>query len=298
MPQAAGWLAAAVVTLALAACGSGDRPAAHAPTDSGGPSASASPVAVTTEQLDSIAVMGHSGATGTMSDPADPTRDARENSWATGDNPAVRSIYFRLAQTHPAMRGHNYNVAVNGTDVSNLDAQLERLVGEADPLPDVVIVQSIDNDMRCDGSDPDNYQPYGEALHDALARIQQTVPGVDLYLVSQWASVKNWAAFASRRQSLVAENSGTGPCDVFTAEGTLRLAGVRSLQGIVDSYWREVEKACGSLPRCFTDGGAMQTMRVSDEDVAADGNHLSIKGHAKMAAIAWKAFPAEIKSRT
>jgi hypothetical protein len=38
-------------------------------------------------------------------------------------------------------------------------------------------------------------------------------------------------------------------------------------------------------------------MRPRDGDVASDGNHLSIRGHAKMAAIAWQAFPAEIKSR-
>jgi hypothetical protein len=54
---------------------------------------------------------------------------------------------------------------------------------------------------------------------------------------------------------------------------------------------------CAALPDCYTDGAAMQTMRVTDRDVAADLNHLSIEGHTKMAAIAWKAFPADIKER-
>ncbi len=295
-----GWPAVAVLALALAACG-GDQPSGNSPSPTAASTTaaagSASPTPVVTEALDSIAVMGHSGATGTMSDPADPSLDAHENSWATGENPAVRSIYFRLAQTHPAMQGHNYNMAVNGTKVDNLQYQLDRLMLEADPLPDVVIVQSIDNDMHCDGTDSANYQPYGEALKQALTQIEQRIPGVDLFLVSQWGSVKNWTAYAVGNPSAVAQNTGTGPCDVFTSGGKIRTAGVRSLQSIVDHYWDVVETVCASLPRCFTDGGALQAMRIRDEDVAFDGNHLAIPGHAKMAAIAWKAFPAEIKNR-
>ncbi len=291
---------AALIDRGVTACG-GDQPTGQAPSPSAGSStaapSSAAPTPVVTEQLDSIAVLGHSGATGTMSDPADPSRDAHENSWATGESPAVRSIYLRLAQTHPAMQGHNYNMAVNGTAVDNLPSQLQRLMLEADPLPDVVIVQSIDNDMRCDGTDASNYQPYGEALTKALAEIEQQIPGVDLFLVSQWGTVENWTAYAVGNPSAVSQNAGAGPCDVFTTAGKIRPAGVRSLQRIVDRYWAVVEKVCASLPRCFTDGAALQTMRIGAEDVASDGNHLSVQGHAKMAAIAWKAFPAEIKNR-
>jgi hypothetical protein len=184
-----------------------------------------------------------------------------------------------------------------GTGVDDLEPQLQRLMQEADPLPDVVLVQSIDNDMKCDGTDATNYQPFGEALTEALAKVEQAIPGVDIFLVSQWGTVKNWTAYAAGNPSAVAENSGTGPCDVFTEDGKIRAAGVRSLQRIVDRYWVVVEKACASLPRCFTDRGAMQSMRINAEDVASDGNHLAIPGHAKMAAIAWRAFPQEIKNR-
>lgn len=308
MPRAVRGLVVAVAwTIALAACGGSDRSTGTGPSpsaSSSNPAGSSDPATssaartpAVTEALDSIAVIGHSGATGTMSDPDDSFRDARENSWATGENPAVRSIYFRLAQTRPAMTGHNYNMAVNGTAVDHLEYQLDLLVREADPLPDVVLVQSIDNDLRCDGTDADNYQPYGDALKRILALVQQRIPGVDIFLVSQWGSIENWAAYAVGSPKVVARNTGTGPCDVFTADGRIRAAGVRSLQAIVDRYWEVVETVCASLARCFTDGGAMRTMRLSPEDVATDGNHLTIPGHAKMAAIAWKAFPAEIKNR-
>jgi lysophospholipase L1-like esterase len=194
------------------------------------------------------------------------------------------------------MRGHNYNVAVDGSTVDNLESQLQQLLEIADPLPDVVIVQTIDNDIRCDGTDADNVAAFGATLDRMLTMVREKVPGVS-FLVSQWATVHTYATWAKIQPAVVAENSGTGPCDFFTPDGELRPAGVRSLQGIVDDYWGAVEKVCAALPDCWTDGAAMQKMTVTTQDLARDVNHLSTKGHTKMAAIAWQAFPDEIKDR-
>jgi lysophospholipase L1-like esterase len=286
---------------ALAGCGGGSEPDAADPgvgttsAASGRPDERVTPRA--TPRLDSIAVMGHSGATGTLTDPDDPTRDATENSWATGENPDVGSIYLRLAETHPAMTGHNYNVAVDGSTVDNLQAQLQRLLEVADALPDVVIVQTIDNDIRCDGTDADNVASFGAMLDRMLELVREKVPGVSLFLVSQWATVQTYATWAAGQPAVVAENSGTGPCAFFTPDGDLRPAGIRSLQRIIDNYWGAVEKVCAALPDCWTDGAAMQAMTITTQDLARDFNHLSVKGHATMARIAWQAFPAEIKER-
>lgn len=261
-------------------------------------STSTTAAAVSTRRLDSIAVLGHSGATGTMSDPEDPLRDAHENSWATGDNPRVDSIYRRLLEDHPELEGHNYNHARNGTAVDDLKFQFENLLTEADPLPDVILIQTIDNDMRCDGSDPDNYRPYGRTLDQTLALMEKTIPNVQFLIVGPWATVEAWTAWASRHEEHVLVNSGTGPCDVFDAKGNPRPAGMRSLQEIVDSYWAQVEKVCAAHRGCFTDGRAVETEFVpNDRDLSADLNHLSIAGHAKYASIVWRAFPSEIKQR-
>ena len=256
------------------------------------------PAPATTRRLDSVAVLGHSGATGTLSDPRDVRRDARENSWATGDNPQVDSIYLRLLADHPDLEGHNYNAAVNGTTVQDLSSQFESLLTQANPLPDVILIQTIDNDERCDGSDPDNYRPFGRTLDQTLTRIEKAIPDVQFFLVSQWATVEAWTAWAAHLEEQVLANSGTGPCDVFNAKGTPRPAGIRSMQEIVDSYWAQVTRVCAAHPGCFTDGGAEQADFIPrDRDVAFDLNHLSIAGHRKYAAIAWQAFPEEIKQR-
>lgn len=249
-----------------------------------------------TAGLDSVAVIGHSGATGTMSDPANPSRNATENSWATGENPAVESVYARLLETHPALEGHNYNGAVNGSTVDMLGSQFDAVMAEADSPPDLVLVQTIDNDMRCDGTDAQNYQPFARTLARQLAYIDSQAPGVQFFLVSQWATVEAWARWAGRHQAQVLANSGTGPCDVFDDRGRIRPAGVRSMQRIVDGYWHAVERVCSAQRGCHTDRGAEQREFVpTDHDLSVDLNHLSVDGHAKFARIAWHALPDDIK---
>lgn len=284
-----------VLTLLMAACSSDVQ---EAPADPVGSSGMSTHDPVSTPQLDAIAVLGHSGATGTMSDPANPARDAVENSWATGDNPEVRSIYLRLLETHPELEGHNYNGAVNGSTVDTLAEQLDAVLGTAEVVPDVVLIQTIDNDMRCDGTDAANYTVFARALDEQLTAIAARAPDAQVYLTSQWASVKAWTRWAARHEETVAENSGSGPCDVFDSTGRPRRAGMRSLQSIVDAYWARLEKVCETHPGCFTDGYAQQQEFVpADRDLSIDLNHLSVAGHAKFAAIAWRALPAAIKDR-
>ena len=296
------WGGAVAAAVLLAGCGGhaqAGQSAEHSQeaTAHASSSATPAPVAVVTARLDSVAVLGHSGATGTQSNPQDPSQDARENSWATGGNPRVNSIYRRLLLDHPALEGHNYNLAENGTTVDSLQFQFESLLSQANPAPDVILIQTIDNDMRCDGSDPENYEPFAEALDRSLTTMEKGIPHVQFFIVSQWATVEAWTSWASHHEQQVVSNSGTGPCAVFDQHGKTRPSAIRSMQGIVDAYWAQVEKVCRSHPGCFTDGGAEAAFVPTNRDVAADLNHLSVAGHQKFAAIAWKAFPEQIKRR-
>ncbi len=66
-----------------------------------------------------------SGATGEDSDPKQPGVQVRENSWATGTNPAVKSLYLRLLAVNPKIEGHNFNLAQGGADVRKLYNQAD-----------------------------------------------------------------------------------------------------------------------------------------------------------------------------
>src|SRR6185312_4042718 len=95
----------------------------------------------------SIAVLGHSGATGYNSDPRHPGQDAPQNSWATGTNPAVNSIYRRILGRNPAVNGHSYDFAVSGSDVNDLLPQAREAVS-LPRKPGLFLIQTIDNDMQ------------------------------------------------------------------------------------------------------------------------------------------------------
>ena len=106
----------------------------------------------------SIAVLGHSGATGESSDPKKPLHyEARENSWATGTNPAVKSLYLRLLAVNPTIEGHNFNLAQGGADVRQLYKQATVAVPKLSPRPDLFVIQIMDNDIRCNGTDETNF---------------------------------------------------------------------------------------------------------------------------------------------
>jgi hypothetical protein len=119
---------------------------------------------------------------------------------------------------------------------------------------------------------------------------------VRTFFVSQWADVATWTEWAQHVTIHVAGNSGTGPCDVFDGKGRPRRAGIVAMQRITEAYWAEIERVCARHEGCATDGLAENREFVPvDEDLSVDMNHLSVAGHAKFAAIAWKALPKEIK---
>src|SRR3954468_10749596 len=125
-------------TLGLAGCGSDSTGGTAASTSRG--STGPSRVSVhRTADFDAVGVIGHSGATGANSTGEDT--DVRGNSWATGDNPAVDSVYLRLLSDHPALEGHNFNAAEDGPASTALLEQAKQLLA-MDPVPDLVLINS------------------------------------------------------------------------------------------------------------------------------------------------------------
>jgi len=54
-----------------------------------------------------------------------PFVDCPANSWATGTNPTVNSHYRRILSANGAIAGRNYNYAVSGAEMVDLDAQAQ-----------------------------------------------------------------------------------------------------------------------------------------------------------------------------
>jgi hypothetical protein len=154
-----------------------------------------------------------------------------------------------------------------------------------------VLVQSIDNDIRCDGSDSDNYQPFQASITKVLDTLTQGLPDARIFFVDQWADVKTYDRVVMDIDP--SHITGAGPCDaVDPTTGKIDPAKEAYLQGLVDDYFGIIAEACAAYPTCRTDGGANQRMALEAEDLAPDLNHLSIAGHAKMAALEYEALTA------
>ena len=79
-----------------------------------------------------VIAIGHSGLTGENSDPDRPFQRALENSWATGTNPEVNSVYLRLIEVRPETEGHVANTADGGAVAAKLASQASRAGHRAD----------------------------------------------------------------------------------------------------------------------------------------------------------------------
>ena len=86
--------------------------------------ASSSAAGITREWPGAMVALGHSGLTGYQSDGG--LFDVPANSWATGTNPAVDSVYLRILAANPAIDGNAANFAVDGADVDELAFQASR----------------------------------------------------------------------------------------------------------------------------------------------------------------------------
>ena len=134
----------AALALAMSACGSSPSSTvdSEATTAASASATAGEPAGSSTGDPNAIAAIGHSSVTGYNSDNADLTRDARENSWATGTNPEVNSLYARILARNPAVKDHNRNAAEDGSTVYDLRGQVDTLLA-SDPKPDLVLITAL-----------------------------------------------------------------------------------------------------------------------------------------------------------
>jgi len=280
-----------LVLAVLAGCGGADhKPAtsSKAPATATAETASpATPKRWTTGYPNSIAVLGHSGSTGESSDPEKaPHVETRENSWATGTNPAVDSVYSRILARNPAIEGHVLSLSEGGADIAQVSRQAESLLERGGA--DLILVQVMDNDITCP-LEQDALTEFSGRLTTMLEDLATGAPGSRTFLVSQFGSPLTNARTVPQAER--AQQAGTGPCDFITRSGGIAAAKVARLEKAIHAYERALEDACRRVLNCTYDGGAFGRTKDRREYTSSiDPDHFSVKGHAKAAAVAWAAL--------
>lgn len=125
-----------------------------------------------------IAVLGDSISAGTGTSGL-PSSEVPANSWATGTNASVNSLYLRLLAINPAIEGKNYNIATNGADMTDAPGQASRVPTDTG----YVVIEMGGNDL-CKSNvsqmaTPEAYRNnFRSTLNNLAARVPNALIGV------------------------------------------------------------------------------------------------------------------------
>jgi hypothetical protein len=268
---------AAALTLPACAAAAGDQEPTDIQAIRSGPYS---------EYPDSLAVVGHSQATGENTVPYE-NGDTKSNTWASGTNPAVRSVYQRILDVHPPIAGQVTNAAQPGAPIAAIEEQAMSVAGSR---PDLLLVQAIDGDLACPATQTD-VRNYGAAVASLLDSVAKASPSTRVFFVSQYGSPRTFVESLSPEQrGALGADMGSGPCAFLDADGELVPKEVNRLERIIRDYERIQAQVCDQHENCSHDAGAFSKVVDQPGDFTDDFSHLSIQGHASAAELAWHAL--------
>jgi lysophospholipase L1-like esterase len=214
-------------------------------------------------------------------------QDCPQDSWSTGDNPAVASHYLRLLALNPGIAGHQLNFAKTGAKVADLPRQLY-LAGYYHA--DYVTVLIGANDL-CTSSaatmTPTN--TFAQQFYTALAYYFALNPNGHVFvssipdLLQLWtilhtstAAVNTWTLFNICQSMLARNNTDADRQKVVDQEAA-------------DNY--VLGAFCQTFfANCRWDGYAAYNARFpASEASTIDYFHPNVAGQADLAATTWKA---------
>lgn len=252
---------------------------------------SAQPASATIVYPNSIAALGDSITTAYNTGSA--FADAKGNSWSTGTNTSVNSFYSRiLASKLTAISGQNFNYAVSGAKMVNLDGQ----AGNLNSSTEYVTILMGGNDV-CTSSESTmtSVATFQLQFQTAMQTITRNAPNARIYVVSipnvynLWSVLKGngsarfaWAIYRIC-QSMLANPTSTKSADVARR--------ARVLQRNID-FNTVLKQVCEVTyaSRCTFDNNDVFNTVFKPSDISTrDYFHPSLAGQTKLADVAWKA---------
>jgi lysophospholipase L1-like esterase len=215
-----------------------------------------------------IAALGASVAAGAGTQPGPELA----NSWATGTNPKVNSIYLRLRERNGSgVRA--FNAAAPGAYMSFLQYEAARLPKGVD----LVMVDMGGNDA-CD-SPTSSAVLFRSQLEDGLRAIGARAPAARIVVLSIIDHLALWDAVKTIPEARIFRTL----CKPATTA-----SGRRALRKAIGVLNHELETVCARHPKCRYDGGAVFRIRWSRADVSTlDYYHPSVAGQRKIADAVW-----------
>ncbi|MGN6372334.1 MAG: SGNH/GDSL hydrolase family protein [Solirubrobacteraceae bacterium] len=222
-----------------------------------------------------------------------PFVDCVENSWATGTNSKVDSYYLRLLAVNPAISGHNYNYAVSGAKMVELNGQAEKAVSRNVEL--VGVLMGANDACTSSLSTMTSVATYQSEFEQAMNTLTGGLPAVQIHIGSLPNVYRLWEIFHTNSSAVNTWNSLkicqsllANPTSTATTDEERRI----QVRKRVEEFDSVLQSVCAKYTQCKYDNGAGFKTQFATNDVSTrDYFHPSVEGQALIASIAWTAFP-------
>ena len=212
------------------------------------------------------------------------------NSWSTGTNLFVNSMYRRILAVNPRIQGKYTNLAVSGTKMVDLNTQASQVNRKTEYITILMGANDVCTPNVAAMTDPAAFQ---SQFNTAMQTLAKKAPRARIYVLSVpdiynlWnilkdsSSARSTWAFFSICQSMLANPLSTTQADVD------RRNAVR--QRNID-FNIQLQQVCAAYPQCTFDNNAVFNTTFVVSDVSTiDYFHPSLSGQAKLASVAWNA---------
>jgi lysophospholipase L1-like esterase len=210
--------------------------------------------------------------------------DAPENSWATGTNTSVKSVFSRIKEHNSKATATNR--AVSGAKVSGLNEQAKKAVSDKAEFITILIGanDACANPSTSQSSFTSNFQT-------SINTITSGLPNARIYVASIPNIFHLWELFHTNRTAVRSWES-TKECPGVmtepTSEGTAAKNRRAATLAAEEGYDATMKSICAATPHCQYDNGALFAAKfVAGEVSTNDFFHPSITGQASLASVAW-----------
>ena len=217
--------------------------------------------------------------------------DQPQYSWSTGDNSTVQSHYYRILQQNSAISGNNYNDAVSGARMTELNGQAQTAVGQG--VEYVTILMGANDVCTSSEATMTPVETFRSQLQQGLDTLTLGLPDARIFLASipdihgLWLILKDnalarfmWNTF-SICQSLLANPTSTALADVERRD--------RVRQRNID-FNTQLAEVCAQYTACLFDYNAGFNTQFEPAHISTlDYFHPSIQGQTLAASVSWGA---------
>ncbi len=222
-----------------------------------------------------------------------PFIDCPENSWATGTNKAVNSVYERILAKNAAIKGNNNNDAKSGAKMSELNGQAEKALTRKVEL--VSVLMGANDACTSSVSTMTSVANYKSQFETAMNTLTKGLPSAQIDIGSLANVYRLWEIFHTNSSAVSTWNSLkicqsllANPTSLAKADEERRLQ-VKTREEEFDST---LESVCAKYTQCKYDKGlGFKTVFNTNDVGTRDYFHPSIEGQALIASAAWEAFP-------